>query len=249
MVAIIFPVFGSRVCDLTGVKSASRPTLIFFDEFEALAPRRGRDNGGVTDRVVNQLLTYLDGVENTMRTNSGRSTSNGNDTGGEVFIIAATSRPDLIDPALLRPGRIDVHLYVGLPSLSERRAILQKTLQTDMEVSGYRLNEAMEAIISTTKASKLTSADFRSVGSMSYLAALREAEAEGVLQAGQSFELLLVSHLLRVFKAFKPSINEADLKHLEAVYSTFKGHDTFCDKQNSVDDCTASVASQKLMLK
>lgn len=70
-------------------KSTSRPSVIFFDEFEALAPRRGRDNGGVTDRVVNQLLTFLDGVENTV----GPDTAN-----SEVFVIAATSRPDLIDP-------------------------------------------------------------------------------------------------------------------------------------------------------
>jgi peroxin-1 len=69
-------------------KSASRPMLIFFDEFDALAPRRGRDNGGVTDRVVNQLLTFLDGVEDTMRSGGA----------GDVFVIAATSRPDLIDP-------------------------------------------------------------------------------------------------------------------------------------------------------
>lgn len=70
-------------------KSASRPSALFFDEFEALAPRRGRDNGGVTDRVVNQLLTFLDGVESFRGANS---------AGTDVFVIAATSRPDLIDP-------------------------------------------------------------------------------------------------------------------------------------------------------
>jgi peroxin-1 len=73
----------------SAARNATRPSVIFFDEFEALAPRRGRDNGGVTDRVVNQLLTFLDGVENTMRQVDGR---------GEVFVMAATSRPDLIDP-------------------------------------------------------------------------------------------------------------------------------------------------------
>lgn len=66
----------------------AKPCILFFDEFESIAPRRGHDNTGVTDRVVNQLLTQMDGVEGL--------------TG--VFILAATSRPELIDPALLRPG-------------------------------------------------------------------------------------------------------------------------------------------------
>ncbi|XP_076039978.1 peroxisomal ATPase PEX1-like isoform X2 [Oratosquilla oratoria] len=70
----------------------ARPCILFFDEFESIAPRRGHDSTGVTDRVVNQLLTQMDGVEGL--------------TG--VFLLAATSRPDLIDPALLRPGGINL---------------------------------------------------------------------------------------------------------------------------------------------
>ena len=79
-------------------QSAS-PCILFFDEFDALAPKRGHDNTGVTDRVVNQLLTQLDGVEKLEN----------------VFILAATSRPDLIDPALLRPGRLDKCVYCPMP--------------------------------------------------------------------------------------------------------------------------------------
>jgi peroxin-1 len=77
---------------------AAAPCLLFFDEFEAVAPRRGSDNTGVTDRVVNQLLTFLDGVEGLVG----------------VYVLAATSRPDMIDPALLRPGRLDKQLYCGM---------------------------------------------------------------------------------------------------------------------------------------
>jgi peroxin-1 len=65
---------------------------------------RGNDNTGVTDRVVNQLLTQMDGAEGL----------------DGVFILAATSRPDLIDPALLRPGRIDKSIFIGFPSIDER---------------------------------------------------------------------------------------------------------------------------------
>ena len=79
-------------------QSAS-PCILFFDEFDALAPKRGHDNTGVTDRVVNQLLTQLDGVEKLEN----------------VFILASTSRPDLIDAALLRPGRLDKCVYCPMP--------------------------------------------------------------------------------------------------------------------------------------
>ena len=78
---------------------SAKPCILFFDEFDALAPRRGHDNTGVTDRVVNQLLTQLDGVEEL----------------DKVFVLSATSRPDLIDPALLRPGRFDKCVYCPMP--------------------------------------------------------------------------------------------------------------------------------------
>ncbi|CAN0364833.1 unnamed protein product, partial [Laminaria digitata] len=88
--------------------ASAAPCVLFFDEFEAVAPRRGNDNTGVTDRVVNQLLTFLDGVE-------GRD---------GVYVLGATSRPDLIDSALLRPGRLDRQLYCGFPDELEREDIL-----------------------------------------------------------------------------------------------------------------------------
>ena len=74
----------------TRARSAA-PCVIFFDELDSIAPNRGRsgDSGGVMDRVVSQLLTELDGLDKTQ----------------DVFIIGATNRPDLLDPALLRPGR------------------------------------------------------------------------------------------------------------------------------------------------
>lgn len=75
------------VRDIFEKASAQTPCIIFFDEFDSIVPRRNSGSTGVTDRVVNQFLTYLDGVTEVK----------------DVFILAATSRPDLIDPALLRP--------------------------------------------------------------------------------------------------------------------------------------------------
>ncbi|KAM5157126.1 peroxisomal ATPase PEX1 [Mantella aurantiaca] len=87
---------------------AAKPCILFFDEFDSIAPRRGHDNTGVTDRVVNQMLTQLDGVEGLQG----------------VYVLAATSRPDLIDPALLRPGRLDESLYCPPPDRVSRYEIL-----------------------------------------------------------------------------------------------------------------------------
>ena len=85
------------------------PTVIFFDEFDSIASMRGGDSNGVNDKIVNQLLTELDGVEEL--------------TG--VSIIAATNREDLIDDALKRPGRLDSIVEIGLPDEKTREAIFK----------------------------------------------------------------------------------------------------------------------------
>ncbi|MFQ5968488.1 MAG: AAA family ATPase, partial [Acidimicrobiia bacterium] len=87
---------------------AAAPSLLFFDELDALAPVRGRSTTTVMDSVVAALLTELDGI-------GGR---------GDVAVIGATNRRDLIDPALLRPGRFEVQIELGLPALDARRALL-----------------------------------------------------------------------------------------------------------------------------
>lgn len=97
------------VRDLFERAQAARPCVLFFDEFDSIAPKRGHDSTGVTDRVVNQLLTQMDGAEGL----SG------------VYVLAATSRPDLIDPALLRPGRLDKSLECGMPTSEDRLDILK----------------------------------------------------------------------------------------------------------------------------
>ncbi|KAE9025803.1 Spermatogenesis-associated protein 5 [Phytophthora fragariae] len=89
---------------------AASPTVVFFDEIDALASTRGSGGGsGASDRVLSQLLTELDGLEPLKR----------------VLVVAATNRPDLLDPALMRPGRIDRALYVAPPDVPAREQILQ----------------------------------------------------------------------------------------------------------------------------
>ena len=118
------------VRDLFERAQAARPCILFFDEFDSIAPKRGHDSTGVTDRVVNQLLTQMDGAEGL----SG------------VYVLAATSRPDLIDPALLRPGRLDKSLLCDMPSHADRvdiiKAVSEKLNMNDEVAS--RLSEVAD---------------------------------------------------------------------------------------------------------
>lgn len=96
----------------------ARPCVVFFDELDSVAPKRGNqgDSGGVMDRIVSQLLAELDGM------------SGGDDTGGGVFVIGATNRPDLLDQALLRPGRFDKMLYLGVSDTHEKQLTIMEAL-------------------------------------------------------------------------------------------------------------------------
>lgn len=94
----------------------ARPCVVFFDELDSVAPKRGNqgDSGGVMDRIVSQLLAELDGM------------SDGE--GGGVFVIGATNRPDLLDQALLRPGRFDKMLYLGISDTHDKQLTILEAL-------------------------------------------------------------------------------------------------------------------------
>jgi transitional endoplasmic reticulum ATPase len=100
------------------------PAVVFLDQAEALAPRRSSDNAHeATGRVVSQLLAEMDGIR----------------ADSQVIVVAATNRKDLLDPALLRPGRLGVQLYVGLPDAKDRRQIIEvhlRGLQAESERQG-----------------------------------------------------------------------------------------------------------------
>ena len=130
------------------------PCIIFFDELDAIAPTRGGDHGDshVTERVISQLLTEMDGLE--ILTN--------------VVVIAATNRPDIIDPALLRPGRFDRILYVSPPDRESRLQILKihtkkKPLSEDVNVEDL-----------ADKTDGYTGADIASLASAAVMLTLRE---------------------------------------------------------------------------
>jgi peroxin-6 len=113
-----------NVRDIFQKARAARPCVVFFDELDALAPARGAagDSGGVMDRVVSQMLAEIDGVS-------------GN--GQDLYMIGASNRPDLIDPALLRPGRFDKLLYVGVSTESTHRLRVLEALTRKFKLNKY----------------------------------------------------------------------------------------------------------------
>ncbi|EXM08832.1 Peroxisome biosynthesis protein pex1 [Fusarium odoratissimum] len=137
--------------------TASKPCVL-FDEFDSIAPKRGSDFTGVTDRAVNQLLTQMDGVEGL----SG------------VYVLAATSRPDLIDPALLRPGRLDKSPLCDSPHLDDRIDILRcllKKLRLDEDLEG-ELDNRLRDVASRTQ--DYSGADLQALISNAQLEAIHQ---------------------------------------------------------------------------
>jgi transitional endoplasmic reticulum ATPase len=108
------------------------PCIIFFDEIDSIVPPRGRDLGtNVAERVVSQILTELDGLDNLK----------------DIVVIAATNRPDMVDPALMRPGRIDRILYIPNPDNEARQSILNihtRGMPLSADVDMDKLAELME---------------------------------------------------------------------------------------------------------
>ena len=98
--------------DLFRVGRQASPCVIFFDEIDAIATNRGSDDGGVSGRVLTQLLTEMDGVSSM----------------NQVIVVAATNRPQVLDAALVRPGRLDRLIYVGLPDFAARVSIWKSAL-------------------------------------------------------------------------------------------------------------------------
>lgn len=106
----------ANVRDIFEKARAAAPCVLFFDELDSIASARGGssgDGGGAADRVINQILTEIDGVGSKKN----------------VFIIGATNRPDIIDPALMRPGRLDQLIYIPMPDLESRLSILKSCLR------------------------------------------------------------------------------------------------------------------------
>ncbi|CAI4990797.1 ANM_HP_G0017770.mRNA.1.CDS.1 [Saccharomyces cerevisiae] len=189
---------------------ASVPCVIFFDELDALVPRRDTSLSESSSRVVNTLLTELDGL---------------NDRRG-IFVIGATNRPDMIDPAMLRPGRLDKTLFIELPNTEEKLDII-KTL-TKSHGTPLSSDVDFEEIIRNEKCNNFSGADLAALVRESSVLALKRKffqseEIQSVLDndldkefedlsVGVSGEEIIVtmSDFRSALRKIKPSVSDKD---------------------------------------
>ena len=173
------------------------PVIVFFDEIDSIASRRGMhlDSGGSGDKIVNQLLTELDGIESTK----------------DVVFIAATNRPDFLDPGFLRPGRIDKIIKVEAPDKKGRLEILKihtKRTPIDKNVSIEELAEKTEGY---------SGADLEGL--------VREAALIALKESNMKPDKIDKKHFLQAMQKILPSISKETTEaydEFRTTYSTYK---------------------------
>jgi len=221
---------------------SAAPCVLFFDEMDSLCPQRSKtsDGGSVMDRVVSQLLTEMDNLV-CPPDDSGASGVSGNVR--HVFVIGATNRPDLLDPALLRPGRFDKLIYMSVcDTMEQRMGILQaQTRKLRFATGDGGLVEVAKVMPST-----ITGADISSVVARAYSIALERTIATLEADAGSKnirgndemtkyvescaqAQLLVEVHgedFTQALLRFKCSVSEADLLHYNSL------HKMYCQKDS-----------------
>ncbi|MEM2422756.1 MAG: AAA family ATPase, partial [Candidatus Bathyarchaeia archaeon] len=161
------------------------PSIIFFDEIDAIAPRRGSGYGDshVTERVISQLLTEMDGLEELRN----------------VTVIAATNRPDILDPALLRPGRFDRLIYVKPPDKKARIEILKVHLR------GKPLSEDVKIEELAEKTEDYVGADLEAVCREAAMLAMREYLKTNAGKEEKPNFKISIKHFEEALKKVKPT--------------------------------------------
>ena len=179
------------------------PTIIFFDEIDSLVPKRGSYEGSshVTESVVSQFLTELDGLEELKN----------------VIIIGATNRPDMIDPALMRPGRLEQHIFVPPPDAEGRKQILEVYLKGVKEMISEDVD--VEKLVSATEG--FVGADLEALVREAKMTAIREFI--GTMAGRDTEEIKLAVRSVKIFKhhfdtalkRVRPSLDTAGRRNAE----------------------------------
>ncbi|KAK2592233.1 peroxisomal assembly protein [Conoideocrella luteorostrata] len=211
----------------------ARPCVVFFDELDSVAPKRGNqgDSGGVMDRIVSQLLAELDGM------------SGGDDAGG-VFVVGATNRPDLLDPALLRPGRFDKMLYLGVSDTHDKQQTILEALTRKFTLHpSLSLRNVAQQLPFT-----YTGADFYALCSDAMLKAVTrqstavdakirvintERTGKPAISTAYFFDhfatkedisvMVTEADFMAAHEELIPSVSAGELAHYEKVRATFEG--------------------------
>ncbi|XP_052756516.1 peroxisomal biogenesis factor 6 [Galleria mellonella] len=192
---------------------ASSPCIVFLDELDALAPRRGAagDSGGASDRVVSQLLAEIDGVA------SGEDA----DSSSLVFIMGATNRPDLLEQSLLRPGRLDKLVYVAPYSgIGEKTSVLKALCRSHNVRPDVQL-----ASVAAALPERCSGADLLRVVSTARAAAVRALLRDlhnGLIKESElstDSVIIGVPELTEGVETFRPSITDEELAYYDSLES------------------------------
>ena len=173
------------------------PAIVFFDEIDSIASMRGSDPSGVIDRIVNQLLTELDGIQPLRR----------------VVVIAATNRPDLLDPALLRPGRFDKLIYVPPPDFKARVEIFKVHTRKMPLANDVDLQELAK------RTEGYTGADIAAVCKEAAMLALRETFSRTSSLQVSSVEM---RHFLEALNKIPPSLSRSEIEIYDKLAKELK---------------------------
>jgi transitional endoplasmic reticulum ATPase len=183
----------NRVAEIFRKAKQVSPCIVFFDEFDAIAPVRGSAPGEprAVERIVNTLLTEMDGMEEIYK----------------VVVIGATNRPDIIDPALLRPGRFEDLILIPFPDAKAREEIFR------VHMKGMAIAEDVDLQELVRRTDRYTGADIASLCRKAGLIALRED-----LEA----EKIRMSHFLRAMEEVSPSVDPSVMEYYERVRKDFR---------------------------
>ncbi|CAN6240906.1 unnamed protein product [Urochloa humidicola] len=201
-----------NVRDIFEKARSARPCVIFFDELDSLAPARGSsaDSGGVMDRVVSQLLVEIDGLS---------------DNSQDLFIIGATNRPDLLDSALLRPGRFDKLLYVGVNTDASYRERILKA-----QTRKYKLHENVSLLsVAQRCPPNFTGADIYALCADAWFHAAKrsvktfETDPSGGNDASAEEVIVEIDDFMTVLGDISPSLSLEELQNYEQLRQKIEG--------------------------
>jgi len=166
------------------------PCIVFFDEIDSIAGRRGADQNHVTERVLNQLLSEMDGIEDLK----------------DVLVIAATNRPDMLDTALLRPGRFDKILLINAPNEEGRLNILK------IHTKNMPLAKNINLINIAKETEGFTGADLEALSRESAMIALRQSLDSKEVKK---------EHFMKALKKIKPSVTPQSIEIYKKIEEQF----------------------------
>uniref|UniRef100_R7W5Z3 Cell division control 48-C-like protein n=1 Tax=Aegilops tauschii TaxID=37682 RepID=R7W5Z3_AEGTA len=214
---VIVPVLlyvGESESDIRKIFTRARinsPCILFFDEVDALTTKRGKEGAWVVERLLNQLLIELDGA----------------DQREGVYVIGATNRIDVIDDALLRPGRLGQKYFVPLPSANERHSILKALTHSQKKPVSCTVD--LDALARREECNNLTGADLASLVNEAAKVALEESLKlleNGALSISSSCSVpsIELSHFEQALSKIKPSVSEQQRKHYEALSQKYSAN-------------------------